>query len=95
MAEAPYPHVRTRMGRPGPAILRGGGAGHGRLSPDYPGSDRERFALLSAEIRELIGATERFYARLVRIDQGWRQRVPEGPSAIARLRERLGQSVAR
>lgn len=68
---------------------------HGRLSADYPGSDPERFALLSAEIRELIGATERFYARLVRIDQGWRQRAPEGPSAIARLRERLGQSVAR
>ena len=68
---------------------------HGRLSADYPGSDPDRFVLLSAEIRELIGATERFYARLVRIDQGWRQRAPEGPGAIARLRERLGQSVGR
>ena len=50
--------------------------------------------LLRPEIRELIGATERFYARLVRIDQGWRQREADAPSAVARLRERLGRSVA-
>lgn len=63
---------------------------HGRLAPDFPVGDNERLMLLGPEIRSLIGATERFYARLVRIDQGWREREPGLPSAIASLRERLG-----
>ena len=67
---------------------------HGRLASDMPGADTERLALLNTETRELIGATERFYARLLRLDRGWRQRDPAQPSAIARLRERLGQSLA-
>ena len=67
---------------------------HGRLAADYPGSEPDRLMLLRPDIRELIGATERFYARLVRIDQGWRQRDADAPSAVARLRERLGRSVA-
>jgi len=67
---------------------------YGRLPSETPASDAERMALIDAPTRELIGATERFHARLVRLDRGWRQREPEGPGAIARLRERLGQSVA-
>ncbi len=63
---------------------------HGRLAVDFPESDPERLALLEAPVRELIGATERFYARLSRLERGWRQREQEGPSAIARLRARLG-----
>jgi regulator of CtrA degradation len=46
-------------------------------------------ALLDAETRELVQATERFHARLKRLDHGWRERDPATPSAISRLRERL------
>jgi len=61
---------------------------HGRLTTDNP-SDPERLTLLDPDTRDLIAATERFYARLVRLDRGWRQRDVQEPSAIARLRERL------
>ena len=54
----------------------------------------ERLALLDPETRELIEATERFHARLKRIDASWRERDPEAPSAVAALRERLAR-VAR
>lgn len=63
---------------------------YGRLARDVAASDPERLALLDPEVRELIGATERFYARLSRLDNGWRQRDLNAPSAIASLRERLG-----
>jgi regulator of CtrA degradation len=66
----------------------------GRLAPNYPGADAERLPLLDAETRALIGATERFYARLVRIDRGWRQGGAKAPTAISRLEERLGISAA-
>lgn len=66
---------------------------HGRLAADFPGSEPDRLALLEPRIRALIATTEQFYARLVRIDSGWRQRDPHAPSAIARLRERLGAAV--
>jgi regulator of CtrA degradation len=62
---------------------------HGRLARDVAAADPERLALLEPEIRTLIAATERFYARVVRLDDGWRQRDAEAPSAVARLRERL------
>lgn len=65
---------------------------HGRLS-DFPQSDPARMALLAAETRELIAATERFYARLLRLDRGWREREGNAPSAIAALRERLGETI--
>lgn len=63
---------------------------HGRLGKEAASADPERLALLDPEIRELIGATERFYARLLRLDTGWREREASAPSAIASLRERLG-----
>lgn len=67
---------------------------HGRLASDVAAGDVERMALLSTTIRDLVATTERFYARLLRLDASWRQRDPEMPSAIQRLRERLGQAVA-
>lgn len=67
---------------------------HGRLTTDYPEADPERLQLIDPDTRALIGATERFYARLARIDRNWRQRDPEAPSAISRLRERLGITAA-
>ncbi len=67
---------------------------HGRLAADLPGAAPERLALLEPDIRDLIAATERFYARLVRLDSSWRDRDAGEPNTIARLRERLSQSVA-
>jgi regulator of CtrA degradation len=66
---------------------------YGKLAVDFPDADPERMALIDPETRALIATTERFYARLVRLDKGWRDRDPEMPSAIARLRERLGKGL--
>ena len=65
---------------------------HGKLS-DFPLAESERVALLKPSVRELVNATERFYARLRRLDSGWRDRQASTPSAIAALRERLGQAA--
>ena len=66
---------------------------HGRLTADLPGSDPDHLAYLDAETRELIETTERFYARLARLDKTWRHRDPERPSAVERLRARLSREV--
>lgn len=67
---------------------------HGKLAVDHPVADPARMALLDDETGALITATERFYARLVRLDERWRPREQDGPSAISRLRERLNRAVA-
>lgn len=59
------------------------------------GSDPARLAQLQPEVRELIGSTERFYARLARIDRGFRESDNGAPSAVERLRERLGRALER
>lgn len=69
---------------------------HGRLKCDFPEADPARLALIAPEVCELIAATERFYARLVRLDAGWRTAEaggPGAPPAIQRLRERLSRIV--
>lgn len=66
---------------------------HGRLSPDFPVADPARLALLNPAICALIQSTERFYARLSRIDSGWRDRETGLPPAFKRLRERLRGAV--
>ncbi len=63
---------------------------YGKLA-DFPESELRRLALLDAPTRELVQTSERFHARLKRLDHGWRERDPGSPSAVARLRERLGQ----
>jgi len=65
---------------------------YGRLA-DLPESDPARLARLDPEIRQLIQATERFHARLKRLDKAWRERGADAPSAIAALRERLAQAA--
>lgn len=67
---------------------------YGRLPAQTPGAEPERLALIDGDTRALIGATERFYARLVRLDRGWRQPEAEVGGALARLRERLAGSLA-
>lgn len=68
---------------------------HGRLAPDRPSDDPEQLAMLAPEIRTLVENTMRFHARLVRLDHDWRERDVETPSAVARLRERIGQAMIR
>ena len=65
---------------------------HGKLA-DFPEGDPHRLVLLDQPTRELAMATERFHARLKRLDNGWRERASDQPSAIATLRERLGQQL--
>jgi len=67
---------------------------HGKLVPDFPTSDPARTALLEPKVRELIATTENFYARLLRIDRGFRERDPSRPSAIEQLRARIARSAA-
>ncbi len=67
---------------------------HGMLI-DFPEGDPQRLALLDPEIRALVLATERFHARLKRIDRGWRERDNAAPGAIANLRDRLGTRLPR
>jgi regulator of CtrA degradation len=67
---------------------------HGKLT-EFPEADPRRLSLIDAQTRELIQATERFHARLKRLDNGWRERDASAPSAIATLRERLGAAADR
>jgi len=67
---------------------------HGRIAANLPVSEPARLAMLYPDVQELIRATERFYARLVRLDNGWRAAPPLTPApAIQRLRERLARGV--
>ena len=67
---------------------------YGKLA-DFPDSDPQRMAMLPGATRELILTTERFHARLKRLDNGWRERAAMAPSAIAALRERLAGGALR
>jgi regulator of CtrA degradation len=66
---------------------------YGRLAPDVQRSDAADLALVSPEVQELVGATTRFYDRLLRLDRTWRRAQDNAPSAIAALRERLEQRL--
>lgn len=61
---------------------------HGKLA-DCPESDPQRLALLDQPTRALVQTTERFHARLKRIDSGWRNRDSAPANTIARLRDRI------
>ena len=67
---------------------------HGRLPPPQPDSPSDQVALLGPELEDLIERTQRFYARIERLDMAWRTRFAMHPAAIHRLRERLGSAVA-
>lgn len=69
---------------------------HGRIAGNVPTADLDRLRLLPAEMQDLIRATERFYARLIRLDNGWRERerIPApGQPALQRLRDRLANGA--
>ena len=66
---------------------------YGRLQKSAAAADPERLALLAPEVQQLIATTERFYARLLRLDTAWREAEDRLPPAIDRLRERLSGLV--
>ncbi|MXP41824.1 DUF1465 family protein [Altererythrobacter soli] len=66
---------------------------HGRLPAAQPPSSDDQLAMLGPEMHELIRRTERFHARIARLDGAWREHFAMHPSAIHRLRERLSQEM--
>lgn len=68
---------------------------HGRLPPPQPETDRAQLALLDPALVELSERTRRFYARIERLDDAWRDRFAAEAGAVHRLRERLGNAVGR
>jgi regulator of CtrA degradation len=66
---------------------------HGRLPPSQPESKPAQLARLGPDTQELILRTERFHARIARLDKAWRDRFEMNPSAIHRLRDRIGREL--
>ena len=66
---------------------------HGRLPAGQPAADDEHLAMLGPGLVELIRRTERFHARIARLDAAWRDRFRMYPAAIHRLRERIGAEM--
>jgi regulator of CtrA degradation len=66
---------------------------HGRLPPAQPASSPEQLEMLGPDTQELIRRTERFHARIARLDKAWRDRFAMHPSAIHRLRDRIGREL--
>lgn len=66
---------------------------HGRLPAKATRSDPGQMALLTPELRALITTTERLYARIERLDAAWQDNFRMEPSAIHRLRERIGHRL--
>ena len=64
----------------------------GRLG-EFPGSDPARLALIDEPTTALITTTERFHARLLRIDASWRSHAEQPLSAVAKLHHRLSLSA--
>lgn len=66
---------------------------HGRLPTGQPLSDEHQLEMLHPEIVELILRTERFHARIARLDAAWRERFRMYPGAIERLCDRVGREL--
>lgn len=67
---------------------------HGRLPQGQPIPDEEQLAMLGSGLVELIRRTERFHARINRLDVAWQSRFQMRPGAIHRLRDRLGREMS-
>lgn len=66
----------------------------GRLPNSETQDSQDRLALLDEDVCDLIGRTKNFYARIQRLDAGWREGFAQQTSAVHRLRERIGASLA-
>jgi regulator of CtrA degradation len=55
----------------------------GHLPPGDSGPNPQRLAMLNSDVQELIVETDQFYARLLRLDNAWReQATPNGDAAL-------------
>lgn len=66
---------------------------HGRLPPGQPSGDAGQLAMLGSDLVALIDRTERFHARIARLDRAWRERFEMYPEALYRLRQRIGAEM--
>jgi regulator of CtrA degradation len=62
-----------------------------RLVANLPAPDPDAMLLLGQHQRDVVAATERFYARLQRLDRSWRDAWAIESGAIERIRARIGQ----
>lgn len=67
---------------------------HGRLPPAQPAGDPAQLALFDPELRSLVARSTAFYARVARLDRAWRDHYAMQPSAVERLRGRLGAAYS-
>lgn len=66
---------------------------HGRLPADNTRPDPDNLMLLNAETRALIVTSERFHARIERLDRAWRERFEMKQPAVRDLRRRLNEAL--
>ena len=67
---------------------------HGRLPPAQGDSDPAQLLMLDFAARDVVDRSRAFYARIARLDRAWRDRFDMQPSAVHRLRDRLGAAFA-
>lgn len=65
---------------------------HSKLPPDRS-PEPDNLALLRPETCDLVLASQRLHLRISRLDAAWRERYAMHPSAILRLRQRLGEAI--
>ena len=63
---------------------------HGRLPPAQPDGDPAQILMLDRYTRSVIERSRNFYARIERLDRAWRDHFAMQPTAVHRLRDRLG-----
>ena len=66
---------------------------HGRLPAGQPLSDEDQLAMLGPSLVEMIHRTERFHARIGRLDAAWRQRFAGQATPLDGLRNRIGSAL--
>ena len=66
---------------------------HGRLPAGQPLSDEDQLAMLGPSLVEMIHRTERFHARIERLDAAWRQRFAGQATPLDGLRNRIGSAL--
>lgn len=67
---------------------------HGRLPPAQPESDPVQLALLDDSARDVVERSCAFYSRVARLDRAWRDQFAMQPTAVHRLRQRIGSAFA-
>ena len=66
---------------------------HSRLQIDYPAGEPANMALLPPDVRALVETTERFHARIVRLDLHWRDNPLERDPDVLQLQRRINSII--